>query len=185
MSELWCFCADVGRIDTTTKVLVIMHVREAGRPSNSGRLIPMALTKGEVRLRGRSREATLTDGMVEPDRRSLLLFPYDDAPLLTEALIKADPRPITLVVPDGNWSQARRIGLREPGLADMQRVQLPAGPPSRYRLRRNPDPDRISTCEAVARAIGSIEGPAARAHLEAALETMVEKVLDSRGRRAV
>jgi DTW domain-containing protein YfiP len=172
----------VSRIQTTTRVFVIMHVRESRRPSNSGRLIPMALTEGEVRLRGRGRKPTPTDGMVEPGRRSLLLFPYDDAPSLTEALVDADPRPITLIVPDGSWSQARRVGLREPALAGMQRVALQRGPPSRYRLRHNPDPERISTCEAVARALDIIEGPAARAHLETALTAMVEKVLDSRGR---
>ena len=46
MSQGYCFCEHVTPLDTRTQVCVIMHYKEAGRASNSGRLISMALSGG-------------------------------------------------------------------------------------------------------------------------------------------
>ena len=72
------------------------------------------------------------------------------------------PRPITLVVPDGTWSQAVRARRRIPGLADIPCAALPPGLVSTYRLRHDPRAGRVSTLEAIAHALGVLEGPAHR-----------------------
>jgi DTW domain-containing protein YfiP len=118
-----------------------------------------------------------------PDRQAVVLFPSPGAVCLSTLV---DGPPVTLVVPDGNWRQATRAVRRSPGMAALPRVTLPEGPPSRYRLRSHPDPQRISTFEAVARALGILEpdGPALQAHLEAAFDRFVERSLFTRGQLA-
>ena len=58
---------------------------------------------------------------------------------------------------------------------------LPDGPPSSYRLRAIGLPGRLSTLEAIARALGVLEGPAPEAALERALRLVVERTLWTRG----
>jgi DTW domain-containing protein YfiP len=89
-----------------------------------------------------------------------------------------------LVVPEGSWGQARRAVRREPWLLDAERVCLPSGPPSHYRLRTAPHEHGLSTLEAVARALGVLEGEAIERALLAMLDAFVERSLAVRGRRA-
>jgi DTW domain-containing protein YfiP len=53
-----------------------------------------------------------------------------------------------------------------------------------YRLRHHPDPRFVATFEAVARALGILEGPAVQADLERVFQVVVERMLWSRGRLA-
>src|SRR6185436_9436801 len=143
----------------------ISSTREIPQPTNTGRLVPLTISGGEVRVRGGS-EALRTSDLADPARRTLLLFPAPGARVLSSA--DAGERPITLVVPDGTWRAARRMAAREPALAAFERVCLPAGPPSRYRLRSHPDAACLATFEAVARALGILEGRAVQDELERA-----------------
>lgn len=176
-----CICALIEPIEIRTRVVVIMHAKEEGKSSNSGRLVPLALRSGEVRVRGRKAAPMSQQGLVDPGHLNLVLYPADDAKVLAPEWLEADGRPVSLFVPDGNWRQAKRVARREPSLVDLQRVILPPGPPSRYRLRSHPDPKRVSTFEAIARALGIIEGPKVQAHLEGVFDLLVERTLWTRG----
>jgi DTW domain-containing protein YfiP len=54
-------------------------------------------------------------------------------------------------------------------------VKLPAGMPSRYGLRRAPREGTLSTLEAVARALGLLEGAAIERQMMAAFDKWVER----------
>jgi DTW domain-containing protein YfiP len=87
-----------------------------------------------------------------------------------------------LVVPDGSWRQARKAVGREPGLQGLRRVKLPAGgPPSEYRLRVEPNEHSVCTFEAIARALGVLEGRETQDQLEALFRVSVGRTLWSRG----
>lgn len=168
-----CLCAEITPLALSTRVIVVQHAKEATRTSNSGRLVPIAIEGGAVRLRGARGVPFDARGLDEPG--AVLLYPQPGAELLTAG------RATTLVVPDGNWAQARKLVQREPALRRLPTVALPPGPPSRYRLRSHPDPERVSTFEAIARAIGVLDGPAAQARLEQVFTLFVERTLYSRG----
>jgi DTW domain-containing protein YfiP len=166
-------CAAVAPLRLSTRVLVFVHRREVHKPTNTARLVPLALEHSEVRVLGRPEDrARLTDVEVA-GRRTLLLYPSDDALVLTREL--AAGLPLTLVVPDGNWRQASKMARKEGELARLQPVRLPDGLPSRWALRRHPDPLRIGTFEAIARALGILEGLAIQNALERVLELKVER----------
>lgn len=176
-----CLCAELVPLALATRVVVLRHKKEAWKPTNTGRLVPLTLEQGEIRVFG-AREAPLAiDDLIVPGRRVLLLHPgADSTELAREA---GDPRPVTLLVPDANWRRTHKLVAREELLANLSRVHLPPGPPSRYRLRRHPDPRYLATFEAVARALGILEGAAVQAALERVFELLVERVLRSRGRQ--
>jgi len=172
-----CLCAELVPLALTTRVVVVRTAREVPQPTNTGRLVPLALAAAELVTRSDPR---MPASLTEPGRRTLLLFPAPGARELVRD--RTDARPVTLVVPDGTWRAGRRMAAREPALAGLERVQLPPGPPSRYRLRAHPDRACLATFEAVARALGILEGPEVEAYLAHLFALFVDRTLYSRGR---
>ena len=173
-----CLCEAYEPLELATRVVVLMHRREVHKTTNTGRLAALALRNVEVRVVGLPEDRVKLDGLAHD--RAALLYPSGDALELAPELAAAGP--LTLVVPDGNWRQAFKLAHKEPQLAALRRVRLPDGPPARAILRRHPDGRMLSTFEALARALGVLEGPAVQARLEAWLERKATGVL--RRRRA-
>jgi tRNA pseudouridine65 synthase len=182
MQSALCLCAEIPRLELATRVVLVMHHREISRTTATGPLALRALTNGELQVHGARDAALDLSALHGQGRRVMVLFPSDDARPLTPELLAADRRPVTLVVPDGNWRQASRAARRIPGLAQAEPVALVAGAPSRYRLRREPREGGLATFEAIARALGILESAAVRAQLETLFLHMVERTLDTRGR---
>jgi DTW domain-containing protein YfiP len=174
-----CMCADIQPLALSTRVVVFRHRKEVHKPTNTGRLVSLAIDQGELRLFGERDIELDTHGLVDPARRTLLLYPSAGSTLLAHD--PQDDRPVTLIVPDSDWRRAQKLATREARLSGIERVHLPVGPPSMYRLRRHPDPRFLATFEAVARALGILEGADVQARLEHMFRLMVERTLYSRG----
>ncbi len=173
----WCLCSDVVPRMLSTRVVVLLHRREVHKPTNTARMVPIALRNAEVRVVGLPAERARLDNLSPAPALALLLFPSARSVELSRESARelSFGSPITLVVPDGNWRQANKIALHEEALENLPHVRLPAGPESTLRLRANPDPARISTFEAIARALGILEGEAIQRELEHALALKVER----------
>jgi DTW domain-containing protein YfiP len=142
-----------------------MDPREARQTSNSGWLAVDLLEGASCTVRGLKDAAPDFEAVRDPARQAYLLFPAEGTPALDPSEIAADGRPLTLVVPDACWSQARRMTRREPDLRLLPRRRLPDAEPGCYTLRRSPGEGHLSTFEAIARAIGVVEGPDLEARL--------------------
>lgn len=177
-----CVCGLVPRVFTRTRVVVVMHHIEAMRQTNTGRLVLAGLENAEVRLRGLHQRPLDCSDLASGERRTLLLFPSSGARPLAEALCDNDPRPVTLVAPDGTWNHARKVGLREPALRAAEHVMLPFEKPSEYRLRTAGHPHKLSTIEAIARAMGLLEGQDVREKLELLFRVARDRTLWSQGK---
>ena len=161
-----CVCALMPspRIETRTRLVLVIHRFEDRKPTNTGRLAAECLANSTVIVRGH--EATPTPPIAwDPGTQPLFLFPHEGATALSGLAVAPD-RPVTLIVPDGNWRQASKVRQRVPGLRDVPSVFLPAGEPSSYRLRSEAHPLGLSTMEAIARAMGLLEGEPVRRALE-------------------
>ena len=169
------------RLELRTRLVLFIHRYEDRKPTNTGRLAAECLARSEVIVRGHESQPTPPFAF-DPDTQPLVLFPHEGVPQLGE--VKLDGRPVTLVVPDGNWRQASRVRQRVPGLRDVPCVSLPAGAPSRYRLRAEAHEAGLATIEAIARTLRVLEGdqgPRVQAALEFVFAAMVDRTLWSRG----
>jgi DTW domain-containing protein YfiP len=169
------------RLETRTRLVLIIHRYEDRKPTNTGRLAAECLANSEVIVRGHESRPTPPFACA-PGTQPLLLFPHEGAPLLTE--VAMPDCPVTLIVPDGNWRQASRVRQRVAGLRDIPCVSLPVGAPSRYRLRAEAHEAGLATIEAIARALRVLEkeeGPRVQAALEFVFAAMVDRTLWSRG----
>jgi DTW domain-containing protein YfiP len=177
-----CLCQHVPSFTLKTRVLVLMHWREENLPTNTADLACLALPNSSVHIRGRRNEPLQIDTLVPSGTSALFLFPSEDAIELNEQSVLQFPKPLTLVVPDGSWRQAKKVALREKGLKNIPRVKLPVGRKSEYRLRHSPHEENLSTFEAIARALGVIESLEIQTQLEHLFLMMVERRLWSRGK---
>ncbi len=144
-----CLCSDVPSVVTRTRVVIVRHHLERFRSSNSGRLANFALPNSVILDHGGAGgPATLgdLDG-------AWLLFPEGE-PVHAAPV----PPPKQLVVLDATWSQARRMYRKIDALRGLPLLRLPDEPMQRARLRESPGPGRVSTIEAIARALRLLEG---------------------------
>ena len=180
-----CFCARIHEVATHARISIIMHHRERHLTSNTANLAKLVLPKCDVLLRGHPTTPFSADALkLNNEELPLFLFPHEDAIDLTPEYIESlNGRKIHLIVPDGTWSQAVKCYRREAGLTGIQCVKLPPGDPGRYRLRKSSDENRLSTYEAISRALGIIEqNHEVQREMDVIFDTMVEAVI--RGRTA-
>ena len=179
-----CFCLLIPKIALQTRVMILMHTSEEVLTTNTARLASKCLTNSEVRIHGRRDERMITSDFIQPERTSLLLYPSPISVELTPEFASKIELPVHLIVPDANWRQTTKFVRHDPSLKGIQHVKLPLGAPSEYLLRTQRDVRHVCTLEAIARAIGILESPAAQASLETILCIQVERTLWSRGRLA-
>lgn len=169
-----------------TRLCVVLHAQEVERTTNTGSVAARLVQGSDLLVHGlRTRE----DGVVRdskvpaPDfagRRPLVLFPTDDAEVLTAEHGAGDP--VTLVVPDGTWTQARRMHNRVAWMSDLPHVTLPTSDrKSGYVLRAVTRDGGLSTMEAIAVALGLLEGDGVRDELERVFRLLVARTMAARG----
>lgn len=153
----FCFCEGLAAVAPRTRVVLLQHPREARLAICSAWLAHVALAGSELHVGFRFEDHPRVRALVrEPG--TALLYP-GGAPL--DAGAPAGVR--TLVVVDGTWPQAAKMLDANPAIAALPRLSLAAAGPSGYGdLRREPGPGHLSTIEAVAAALGAIEGLPAR-----------------------
>lgn len=159
-----------------------MHSRENLRSSNTGRFASLAMQGAEVRLHGvKDQPVDLSD--LDP-QATYVLFPGRGAKAMTPDFVATMTRPATILVPDGNWRQTSHMLKRLPLLASLPKIELPGPLPGLKRCRRNIFPDRMSTFEAIAQAVGALEGPDVEDILTDFLRRAVDRKLMLRGKLA-
>lgn len=166
--EVVCYCPFVRTIRTRTRVVVLQHPRERDVPINTARIASLCLPDAELHLGVRFDEARLTTLLgADPARPPVLLYPGDDA-----IDVEANPPsgPVTLVVVDGTWFQARKIVRTNAALASLPRYAFRPKAPSDYRIRREPQEDYVSTIEALVSVLGVLEGEGGPALVTGMLE---------------
>ena len=175
-----CICDLTPYLNLKTRVTLLVHAKELKRTTNTGRLAIKALVNSEMRVRGATREPLDLTDIVNPHFRNLVFFPSQTAVELTEQLSKADPRPIHLIVPDGNWRQASKVPGRHRELAGLTHVKISQPNKARLHLRAETTPSGMATLEAIAHALKIIEGPDVFAKLFAFYTAKLERTLSAR-----
>ena len=173
----FCVCDLLPRLETRTRVVILQHPREARLAICSAWLCHAALPNSEliqgVRFDDHPRVAPL---LAEPG--TWLLFP---GPGATPATAMAGAPPRALLVVDSTWPQAQKLLRRNPALAALPRLAIEpgaAGESGYVGLRREPEAGHLATIDAVAEALGALEGDPARfAPVRRAFRVAVERQL--------
>lgn len=160
-------------------MLLLQHPDEARHALNTGRFAALGLRKADLWV-GETFPA-LAELIAE--HRAVLLFPGAAAIVATNLAIdhQGDAKAPLLIVPDGTWKKARKLLYLNPELERLPRVAVPDGPPGRYRLRKAPSAQALSTVEAVVRALNALEPPASFDELLAPFEALIASQIAEMG----
>lgn len=142
-----CVCGELPRIVNQTELLLVQHRREHFHRFNTARLVHKAFVNATLIADNKQQLADRLAELGQPRPDAGLLFPGDDA-LLIDDLPSAD-RPRQLVVVDGTWHQAKTLVRDIPALRNLPRYRLAPTSPSRFKIRREPNAEALSTVEAV------------------------------------
>src|ERR1700742_5153939 len=170
-----CICDSVTPIESRISLLILQHPQEQDRALGTARLTAMHFDDAilKIGLSWPSLSKALGRKVDDPSRWAVLyLGSAKVADLDTDAEIVAinrkgevedHQRAILkdiegIVLLDGTWSQAKALWWRNAWMLKCQRVILGPARPSRYgQLRREPRRDGLSTIEAAAMLLGSLE----------------------------
>ena len=183
MKDTHCICELLVPIDNVTPVTILMHYRENITTTNTGRIAHFLLKNSSVQYRGLIDSQLKEEDVISKEHTPLFLYPSENSITLTSDFISTLKKPAQLIVPDGSWRQARKVNKREPFLKDVQCVKLEDISNGIFYLRRKVKEEGVSTLEAIARALGTIESPTLQKKLEEVFKVMIEKTLDTRGKR--
>jgi DTW domain-containing protein len=170
-----CICDSVTPIDNRISLLILQHPQEQDRALGTARLTALHFSNAEVKigLSWPSLSRALGRPVADPSRWAVLyLGSAKVADLETgrevvainrKGEIEDNQRAILkdiegIVLLDGTWSQAKALWWRNAWMLKCQRVILGPSRPSRYgQLRREPRRDGLSTIEAAAMLLSSLE----------------------------
>src|SRR4051812_22880247 len=177
-----CVCALAPRVAIRTPLLLVVHVHDLGRSSNTARLLTLAVRNAAVVCHGAFPDPADPASHIPADKTPIVLFPGHGAKPLTPELVAALPSPPALVVPDGNWRQAGKMVKRLPLLAGAVKVSLPVRAYAGSAVRRNRPGHRMSTYEAVVQALAVLEGEAVAGPLLDFYRRATDRMLLVRGK---
>jgi DTW domain-containing protein YfiP len=186
-----CVCDGIAPIDNKIELLILQHPQEQDRTLGTARLTALHF-----------KNATLKIGLSWPSLAKILGHPANPqrwAILYLGSVKAAEIAPAReivavnrkgeaeqdqdnalryiqgIIVLDGTWSQAKALWWRNPWMLKCPRVVLGPTRPSRYgKLRREPRGDGLSTLEAAAMLLGSLEQ---RPEIETTLYASFERLL--------
>ena len=151
----FCVCEGLAPAASRTRVVLLQHPREARLAICSAWLTRLALENAELH-QGVSFEDSPRIRELASLSGAAILYP---GPASTPARELARHPPPVLFAVDGTWHQSEKMLRLSPTLASLPRVSVDAGRPSGYGgLRAEPGAVHLSTLEAVALALGDLEG---------------------------
>ena len=157
-------------------MLILQHHSEARHALNTARLAYLGLKGTELWVGERFDEL---EARLAQAHRPVLLFPGPDAKVV--GVTSQGEKPDLIVVPDGTWRKARLILHSNPILQTLPYWVLPEGETSRYRLRKAPDPQAVSTLEAIVRLMQIMEPERDFSPLLRPFEQLIEEQIQAMG----
>jgi DTW domain-containing protein YfiP len=189
-----CICDSITPIESRIGLLILQHPQEQDRALGTARLTALHFKDAvlKIGLSWPSLSKALGRPVHDPSRWAVLYLgsakvadletDRDIVAIDRKGEIEDNQRGILrdiegIVLLDGTWSQAKALWWRNAWMLKCQRIILGPQHPSRYgKLRREPRRDGLSTIEAAAMLLASLEKrPDIAATLHASFERMLAK----------
>lgn len=156
---MWCICHKLQKGYSEIELTFITHFREQHLSSNTVNLVIQTLpNSSQIHYYGQKDQPLQADLIISPKKHNLFLYPDENAVSLDKFNLSPDQN-INLIIPDGTWTQAKKVKRRNAFLHDVQSVKLPENLnlTTSYQLRQQTESTRFCTLEAVAYALGALE----------------------------
>jgi DTW domain-containing protein YfiP len=149
-----CWCGSITPMPTRTKFVILMHPYEFKRiKANTGRLTHLCLHDSELHIGESFDTHERVQALInDPNHFPVLLYPGRDARDLSKGELHASEftgRRLIVFVLDATWRLVRPMLRTSLSLQRLPRIMFSNAAPSRYVIKRQPEPGCLSTLEAV------------------------------------
>ncbi|OUS24303.1 hypothetical protein A9Q99_25585 [Gammaproteobacteria bacterium 45_16_T64] len=177
-----CYCHALTRCQNSWPIHILQHPAESKHAIGTARIAELSLSQCRLQV-GENFDLSSLGSCDNEDGNvagTLLVYPGGDSqPLETLAF----DTPQRLVLIDASWRKSRRMLLESPEIMALPKVSLTPSALSRYKIRKVPNPNALSTLEAIVSALSIVESSPDVYH--AMLETMdwmIDKQIELMGR---
>jgi len=161
-----CWCESITPMPSRTKFVILMHPYEFKRiKANTGRLTHLCLADSELHIGIEFDGHEAVQALInDPRNYPVLLYPGKGALDLSAAgsaegseagsafpavRVQLESRRLVVFLLDATWRLVRPMLRLSPSLQRLPRVMFSNAAPSRYLIKRQPEPGCLSTLEAV------------------------------------
>jgi DTW domain-containing protein YfiP len=170
--EPLCWCGTITPMPTRTKFVILMHPHEFKRiKANTGRLTHLCLAGSEIHIAENFANHEAVQALIDdPKNYPVLLYPGRDALDLSiagsgeqgagspktqgsdSALLalrcQLESRRLVVFLLDATWRLVRPMLRLSPNLQQLPKIMFSNAAPSRYLIKKQPEPGCLSTLEA-------------------------------------
>ncbi len=148
-----CWCGTITPMPTRTKFVFLMHPYEFKRvKANTGRLTHLCLADSVIHMGiGFDAHDAVQELIRDPGNFPVLLYPGRDARDLSKGELGGGEfagRRLVVFLLDATWRLARRMWRESPSLQRLPRIMFSNAAPSRFVIKKQPEPGCLSTLEA-------------------------------------
>lgn len=147
-----CLCDALLTLECAYRIIILQDPTEARHALSSAPLLAKSITNTQLIVG----EAFEPDLLLGPgwQRKALLVYPTDQ-PVSSQSIRASDIN--TLIFLDGTWKKTSRLLHLNPWLQTLPRFSLKPDQASRYRIRKSPRADGLSTIEAAAHTLNALQ----------------------------
>ncbi len=172
-----CYCHTIHNISNQWPVYILQHPKESSHAIGTARIAQLSLEHCHTVVAATPEENTAFVELITKTQ-PLLVYPGEESRPVAE-LDKQALRPLLFL--DGSWRKTRRMLHESSLLASLPRVSMPM-PVSRYKIRKEPVPEAVSTVEAITEVLGLLEQDSDRYHpLLTTMDWIIAQQIDNMG----
>ncbi|WP_299494065.1 tRNA-uridine aminocarboxypropyltransferase [uncultured Shewanella sp.] len=170
-----CICESITQLEITNKVIVLQDPAEVKHAKNTVKLLTLVIPNISVIVGETPEDFTRLKLFLQQSKKAVyVIYPSNDSICIDD--IKPVKDAILLFL-DGTWRKVFKMINLNPWLEQYPALHLNLDKPSQYKIRKAPRGDSLSTLEAVALSLKTIDCDLDVAPLYLALNAMVNKQL--------
>ncbi|MDH5217535.1 MAG: DTW domain-containing protein [Gammaproteobacteria bacterium] len=147
-----CYCHTITQVENRWPIHILQHAQEERHPLGTARIAALSLGQCQIYPENSIESFVGPGGDID---RPLLVYPGTDANDIDD-IEKGTPRPLLFI--DASWRKSRRMFYDYPFLNELERVSFTPQQASRYRIRKSPQQNYLSTLESIVFVLSTLEG---------------------------
>jgi len=172
-----CYCQFISKHANEWPVTILQHYKETHHPLSTATIAKLGLSHCDILLSNDPYYHEKKEQLI--NQQPLLIYPGEESIPIEEMKFEK-PRPLVFL--DGTWRKTRLLLHESPELNQITKVSINPDSISRYRIRKSPNPQALSTLEAIVHVLSLLEKDQTKFQsLLDAMDQMVNKQIELMG----
>ena len=147
-----CFCQYISKQANYWPITILQHYKESHHPLGTAIIAKLGLNHCDILLSNDPDYHQKKEILIK--QQPLLIYPGEESTAIEEMKFEKT-RPLIFL--DGTWRKTRLLLHESPELNQITKVSINPNSISRYRIRKTPNPQALSTLEAIVYVLSLLE----------------------------